>query len=119
MRASMRIVCNVDRTKYRAKPNPEQVRKIQCNLEKSQEIEALELFNVICSGGSFRAAAIRGNSDSGFISQQIFAVDIDNAKGKEPIPESSRLTPEHISDIFRQSSITEIQNFIFVGYANY
>ena len=116
MRASMRIVCNVDRTKYRAKPNPEQVRKIQCNLEKSQEIEALELFNVICSGGSFRAAAIRGNSDSGFISQQIFAVDIDNAKGKEPIPESSRLTPEQAVEKARAAGLTA--NFIYPTFSD-
>lgn len=112
----MKMVCNMDRTSYRAKPNPEQVRKIQCNLEKPQEIEALELFNVICSGGSFMAAAIRGNSDSGFISQQIFAVDIDNAKGKEPIPESSRLTPEQAVEKARAAGLTA--NFIYPTFSD-
>ena len=76
----MKIVCNIDRTQYRAKPEPEQIRKIQCNLETPQEIDVQDLFGVICSGGSFRTAAISGNSDKGFISQQLFAVDIDNAK---------------------------------------
>ena len=62
-----------------------------------------DLFGVICSGGSFRTAAISGNSDKGFISQQLFAVDIDNAKDKAPIPEADRLTPEQAIDRARQN----------------
>lgn len=113
---SMKILCNVDRTRYRAKPEPEQIERIQCNLEKPQEIEVEELFSIICSGGSFRTAAIKGKSDKGFISQQIFAVDIDNAKDKEPIPESDRLTPEQAVEKARAAGLTA--NFIYPTFSD-
>lgn len=112
----MKIVCNIDRTQYRAKPEPEQIRKIQCNLETPQEIDVQDLFGVICSGGSFRTAAISGNSDKGFISQQLFAVDIDNAKDKAPIPEADRLTPEQAIDRARAAGLTP--NFIYPTFSD-
>lgn len=112
----MKIVCNIDRTQYRAKPEPEQIRKIQCNLERPQEIEVQDLFRLICSGGSFRTAAINGNSDKGFISQQIFAVDIDNAKDKEPIPQSERLTPEQAIGRAKAAGLTP--NFIYPTFSD-
>ncbi len=115
-KALMRILCNVDRTPYRAKPEPEQIRKIQCNLETPQEISVQDLFDVICSGGSFRPAAIRGNSDSGFISQQIFAVDIDNAKSKDPIPEADRLTPQEAISRARAAGLKP--NFIYPTFSD-
>lgn len=112
----MRILCSVDRTQYRAKPGPEQIRRIQCNLEKPQDIEAEELFGIICSGGSFRTAAINGKSDSGFISQQIFAVDVDNARDKEPIPESDRLTPGQAVERARAAGLTA--NFVYPTFSD-
>ena len=112
----MKIACNIDRTRYREKPEPEQIRKIQCNLETPQEIDVQDLFSVICSGGSFRTAAIRGNSDKGFISQQLFAVDIDNAKDKAPIPEADRLTPEQAIDRARAAGLTP--NFIYPTFSD-
>ncbi|MCM1181242.1 MAG: hypothetical protein NC347_13360 [Clostridium sp.] len=112
----MKIVCNIDRTQYRAKPEPEQIRKIQCNLETPQEIDVQDLFSVICSGGSFRTAAIRGNSDKDFISQQLFAVDIDNAKDKEPIAESDRLTPGQAISKARAAGLTP--NFIYPTFSD-
>lgn len=112
----MKILCNVDKTRYRAKPEPEQIERIQCNLEKPQEIEVEELFSIICSGGSFRTAAIKGKSDKGFISQQIFAVDIDNAKDKEPIPEKDRLTPEQAAERARAAGLTA--NFVYPTFSD-
>lgn len=75
-----------------------------------------DLFSVICSGGSFRTAAIKGNADSGFISQQLFAVDIDNAKDKEPIPESERLTPERAISRAKKAGLTP--NFIYPTFSD-
>ena len=101
----MRLRCNVDRTSFGTKPGPEQIERIQCNLEKPQEIEAEELFQIICSGGSFRPAAVEGKSDKGFVSQQIFAVDLDNATGKKPVPENDRLTPEQAVERARAAGL--------------
>lgn len=75
-----------------------------------------DLFRLICSGGSFRTAAIDGNSDKGFISQQVFAVDIDNAKDKEPIPEGERLTPEQAIERARAAGLTP--NFIYPTFSD-
>lgn len=104
-------MCNIDRTQYRAKPEPEQIRKIQCNLETPQEIDVQDLFGVICSGGSFRAAAINGKSDSGFLSQQIFGADIDNDTS-----EAERLTPEQAIDRARSAGLTP--NFIYPTFSD-
>lgn len=106
----------MDRTRYRAKPEPEQIRKIQFSLEKPQGIETEELFSIICSGGSFRTAAINGSSDKGFISQQIFAVDIDNAKDKSPLPERERLTPEQAVEMAKAAGLTA--NFIYPTFSD-
>lgn len=112
----MKIVCNADRTQYRAKPEPEQIRKIQCNLEKPMEIEVQDLFRLICSGCSFRPAAINGSCDSGFIEQSLFAVDVDNSKDKKPIAQGERLTPEQAIERARTAGL--IPNFVYRTFSD-
>lgn len=75
-----------------------------------------DLFQIISKGGNFRTAAINGNADSGFISQQIFGVDIDNAKDKAPIPAGERLTPEEAIIKAKQAGVTP--NFIYPTFSD-
>jgi hypothetical protein len=112
----MKIVCNVDKTPYQKKPQPEQIKIIQCNMTVPQEIEIEELFQVICAGGTFRTAAINGNADKGFLSQQIFAVDVDNEKDKKAIPESDRLTPEQAMNKARAAGLKA--NFVYPTFSD-
>lgn len=112
----VRILCNFDRTMYRAKPDPEQIKRIQCNSEKPMEVEIEDLFQLICSGGSFRASAVKGKTDKGFVSQQLFAVDIDNSKGKEPIPKNEYLTPEQAISRAKAAGLTP--NFIYPTFSD-
>lgn len=112
----MKLKCNIDRTKYTEKPKPEQIKMIQCNLKQPQDVEVRDLFQVICSGGSFRPAAIDGNSDKDFISQQLFAVDIDNTENKKPLPENERLTPEQAIGKARTAGL--IPNFIYRTFSD-
>lgn len=90
----MKIVCNVDRTPHKEKPAGQQIAIIQTESAKPEEIDVQSLFNIILSGGTFRPAAINGNSDKGFLSQQIIAIDIDNSTDKKPIEPADRIAPE-------------------------
>lgn len=112
----MVVKLNVDSVLYRAKPKGAEPGAIQNRTIRPQEIELQELFQLICQGATFRAAAIAGNSDKDFLSQQLFCVDIDNAKGKEPIPQAERLDPEQAIDRARAAGLTP--NFIYPTFSD-
>lgn len=114
----MKIYCNYSETRYKQKPNRQQIAGIQAELSKPKEVEVSQLADIIGSGGSFRPAAINGKSDKGFISQQLFALDFDNSikkDGKE-IPMNPILTIEQAQAIAEQHQIQPI--FIYQTFSS-
>lgn len=84
----MKILCNFSRSSYQQKPKGEEVRLVQSELSQPAEIELETLAHLLVNGCNFRPAAVKGMSDSGFISQQIYGLDFDNVEVE------SVITPE-------------------------
>lgn len=84
----MKVLCNFSRSSYQQKPKGEQVKLVQSELSQPAEIELETLANLLVNGCNFRPAAVKGMSDSGFISQQIYGLDFDNTE------DESVITPE-------------------------
>lgn len=77
------IELNIDNEKWTSKPQGVYVGAIQKRLAKSkQKITIRYLADAIYNGQSFKVAALNGAKNSDWVSQQIFALDIDN-KGAE------------------------------------
>ena len=97
------LVLNIDTELYKEKPNTEvpiiqnRIGLCKTTVNVNEFIEAIE------SGRSFKAAALNGNKNIDWESQQVFALDIDN-KGEE-FEKYGILTPE---DAYRRLSALEI-----------
>ena len=72
----MKIKCNFNEKTYPAKPSA--IATVQKELSTPGDIELSKLADSLGHGANFRPAAVNGTRSSGFISQQVFAIDIDN-----------------------------------------
>ena len=97
----MKISCNFLRERRTKKPTNEETRKIQNRCTTPSEIEISDLIQLIEQGGTFRACAVSGSEDAGFISSQLLVYDFDNDRPDPndhrkhiPLPVSEQLTLE-------------------------
>ena len=73
------LTLNIDSTAYEKKPDKKQVGVIQKRIGTCKRTITVEEFiQSIENGSSFKAAALNGNKNVDWESQQIFALDIDN-----------------------------------------
>lgn len=93
------VVLNIDSMSYKEKPDKKQVGAIQKRIGGcKREITVEELMQVIEKGTSFKGAALNGNKNVDWESQQVFALDIDNDDAS--IKKYGLLTPEDACDRF-------------------
>lgn len=97
----MRITCNYLRERRTKKPTNSETRIIQNRCRTPAEIEVRDLIQLIEDGGTFRACAVSGSEDAGFISSQLLVYDFDNDRPDPndhrkhiPLPVSEQLTLE-------------------------
>lgn len=87
------LTLNIDTVSYKQKPDKKQVGIIQKRIGGcKRNITIEELIQAIESGMSFKAAALNGNKNADWESQQVFALDIDNDDAS--IKKYGLLTPE-------------------------
>lgn len=80
MASVVSIIANIGHAIYNRKPTSQQAKKIQAETAKPEKIGLEDLADLLGHGCSFRPCAINGTHDDGFISQQLFCVDVDNVK---------------------------------------
>lgn len=87
------LTLNIDSVSYKEKPDKKQVGIIQKRIgECKKTITVEEFVQAIESGTSFKAAALNGNKNADWESQQVFALDIDN--DEDSMARYGRLMPE-------------------------
>ena len=95
----MDINCNYSNKRYYNKPTAEEIPNIQKELCKPTKINVEELARGIINGANFRAAAINGMKDNNFISQQLIALDFDNATNKVEFETERKITPQQAIEL--------------------
>ena len=78
-KSKVRILTSVSRLEHTAKPSGAEIGRIQ-NSTRNEYLTIPEIGNILFHGGTIRPAALEGTKGSGFISSQILAVDIDDAR---------------------------------------
>lgn len=117
----MKIHLSLYRKKYRSKPQKSEIERIQkYNCLKPSKLELSELLELIEQGCTFRPCAVKGSSDTGFISGQLIGIDIDNeivkSGRKVPLPEESQLKPEEALAISEEKGLRPV--FIYTTFGN-
>lgn len=101
------LKCNLDQTSFHMKPKDNEFALIKprvCNADKTIEITPEQLIEAIEQGTAFTPAALSGTKEDGWLSQQIIAVDIDNAdKDKRCI--ENPLVPDEALALLREYGI--------------
>lgn len=73
------LTLNIDSIPYKEKPDKKQIAMIQKRIGACKRTITIEEFmQAIENGASFKAAALNGNKNADWESQQVFALDIDN-----------------------------------------
>ena len=87
------ITLNIDSKSFQHKPDKKETASIQKRMSSNkQQITVPEFIAAIEEGRSFKAAALNGNKNIDWESQQVFALDIDN--DEKNVKKYGMLTPE-------------------------
>lgn len=101
----MRVRCNIDTAGFGSKPGKDAVRLIQNRIAGSRaDVTPEELAAAIQRGRSWKPAEMAGRDKSGWKSQQIIAVDVDNGdKGSGQA--SDLVTPEEARRVYAAAGL--------------
>ena len=87
------ITLNIDSESFEHKPDKKQTALIQKRMSSNKkQVTITEFISAIEEGRSFKAAALNGNKNVDWESQQVFALDIDN--DEKSVNKYGMLTPE-------------------------
>ncbi|MGU9453783.1 hypothetical protein ACV31Y_10590, partial [Clostridium perfringens] len=78
------VTLNIDKVSFNRKPTGKEIGAIQNRLDNNISTVDIEAFAkaVALEGRTFKAAAVEGKTNHDWLSQDIFAIDIDNEYGK-------------------------------------
>ncbi|MBS5936797.1 hypothetical protein [Clostridium sp.] len=98
------VTLNIDTEKHDKKPSKSETAAIQKRIGSlKKEVTVKELVKAIEEGRSFKAAALNGNKNLNWESQQVFCIDVDN--DERSINKYGMLTPEVAYDRFERLGI--------------
>lgn len=98
------VTLNIDTEKHDKKPSKSETATIQKRIGSfKKEVTVKELVKAIEEGISFKAAALNGNKNLDWESQQVFCIDVDN--DERSINKYGMLTPEAAYDRFERLGI--------------
>lgn len=101
------LTLNIDSVAYEIKPDKKQVGEIQNRIGGCKRNVTVEQFiQAIENGTSFKAAALNGNKNADWQSQQVFALDIDNDDAS--IKKHGLLTPEEACNRFSDLGVPPV-----------
>lgn len=104
---NMMIMLNIDSVSYKEKPDKKQVGAIQKRIGGCKRTVTVEEFiQAIENGASFKSAALNGNKNADWESQQVFALDIDNDEAS--IKKYGLLTPEEACNRFSDLGVSPV-----------
>ncbi|MDB1931716.1 hypothetical protein PMY12_14620 [Clostridium tertium] len=98
------VTLNIDTEKHDKKPSKSETAAIQKRIGSlKKEVTVKELVKAIEEGRSFKAAALNGNKNLNWESQQVFCIDVDN--DERSINKYGMLTPKVAYDRFERLGI--------------
>ena len=98
------LTLNIDEEEHRIKPSKFETAAIQKRIGLfKKEVTVKELVEAIEDGRSFKAAALNGNKNLDWESQQVFCIDVDN--DEKSINKYGMLTPKAAYDRFEKLGI--------------
>lgn len=98
------VTLNIDTEKHDKKPSKSETAAIQKRIGSlKKEVTVKELVKAIEEGRSFKAAALNGNKNLNWESQQVFCIDVDN--DVKSINKYGILTPKAAYDRFEKLGI--------------
>lgn len=109
------VTLNIDTEKHDKKPSKSETAAIQKRIGSlKKEVTVKELVKAIEEGRSFKAAALNGNKNLDWESQQVFCIDVDN--DERSINKYGMLTPEVAYDRFERLGIAP--NFYYESFSS-
>lgn len=111
----IKVQLNLDNIEFKHKPNKKETGAIQKRIGSLKtEITVEELANAIGQGRSFKAAALNGNKNADWESQQVFCIDVDN--DEKSVAKYGMLTIEEAYNRFNLRGISPA--FIYESFSS-